>query len=342
MPRSLAAVMSLFLVGPALSQDAALVERLRKIDVTVARPEEREKIASQVRRKVSRDLQKANERSTEEWKRITTQATGPLDEWRRFKDLKLGQLGYDLGTLPEVGWPVTIHRSGTIPGTGFAIDKLVFESRPGLWVTANLYRPEPLRESQPGIIICHAHHTPKTHPELQDMGMTWARAGCHVLVMDQLGHGERRQHPFATAADYPKPFRVGHADYYFRYDLGIQLQLVGETLLGWMAGDLMRGVDVLLAQPKIDPNRIILLGSVAGGGDPAAVAGALDSRFAAVVPFNFGGPQPETKYPLPDDAEQSFHYAGSGSWESTRNLLDSAQNGSLPWVIVGMHRTARD
>jgi hypothetical protein len=37
---------------------------------------------------------------------------------------------------------------------------------------------------------------------------------------------------------------------------------------------------------------------------------------------------------LPDNAEESFNYAGSGSWESTRNLRDSAAKGFLPWVIV--------
>jgi dienelactone hydrolase len=110
---------------------------------------------------------------------------------------------------------------------------------------------------------------------------------------------------------------------------------VGESLVGWIAWDLMRGVDLLLAQKNIDPNRIIVLGAVAGGGDPAAVAAVLDERIAAAVPFNFGGPQPETRYPLPEDAETWFNYAGGGSWESTRNLRRSAADGFLPWVIVG-------
>jgi hypothetical protein len=102
-----------------------------------------------------------------------------------------------------------------------------------------------------------------------------------------------------------------------------------------MVWDLSRGVDVLLAQRGVDRERIALLGAVAGGGDPAAVTAALDSRVKVVVPFNFGGAQPETKYPLPDDAERTFNYAGGGSWESTRNLRRSAANGFLPWVIVG-------
>jgi hypothetical protein len=52
------------------------------------------------------------------------------------------------------------------------------------------------------------------------------------------------------------------------------------------------------------------------------------------VPFNFGGAEPETRYPLPEDAEQSFNYAGSGSFETTRNLRRSAADGFLPWTIV--------
>jgi cephalosporin-C deacetylase-like acetyl esterase len=167
------------------------------------------------------------------------------------------------------------------------------------------------------------------------MGILWARAGCAVLIMDMLGHGERRQHPFVDARSFPQPFRVGRQDYYFRYNVGLQLHLSGDSLMGWMVWDLMRGVDLLLSRPGIDRERIILLGAVAGGGDPAAVTAALDPRITCVAPFNFGGPQPETVYPLPADPEERFAYAGRGSWESTRNLRASARDGFLPWVIVG-------
>jgi dienelactone hydrolase len=202
-------------------------------------------------------------------------------------------------------------------------------------VTANLYLPADAPKSAAGIIISHSHHAPKTEGELQDMGMTWARSGCVVLVPDQLGHGERRQHPFIDTESYAHKFRVGRQDYYFRYYVGNQLHLIGDSLMGWMVWDLMRAVDVLLAEPGVDKDRIVLLGAVAGGGDPASVAAALDPRIAAVAPFNFGGPQPETAFPLPADAEDSFNYAGGGSWESTRNLRCSARDGFLPWIIVG-------
>jgi dienelactone hydrolase len=198
-----------------------------------------------------------------------------------------------------------------------------------------LYLPSAPRKDMPGILICHSHHRPKEQGELQDMGMTWARGGCAVLVMDQVGHGERGEHPFRSADDYAGEFAVSRQDYYFRYDNGIQLHLLGDSLMGWMVWDLHRGVDLLWQRGDVDRRRIILLGAVAGGGDPCAVAAALDQRIACAVPFNFGGPQPETRYPLTDDAETAFNYAGSGSWESTRNLRRSAAEGFLPWVIVG-------
>jgi len=53
-------------------------------------------------------------------------------------------------------------------GDGFTIANLLYESRPGLWVTANLYQPKPVHRVHAGIIICHSHHNPKTQGELQD------------------------------------------------------------------------------------------------------------------------------------------------------------------------------
>lgn len=304
--------------------------QLQGISPHVALPEDREQLRTMLGRSLREQLASANRASSADWARIQSR-----EDWERFRQEKLAALRKAIGPLPARLTPPRTLLTGRIQGEGFQIQNLVYESRPGLIVTANLYVPDPPRDSMPGLLLSHSHHNPKHEGELQDMGMTWARAGCYVLVPDHLGHGERRQHPFVTAADYGGPFQVGRQDYYFRYDTSLQLYLVGETLMGWMVHDLITGVDQLLAQPKIDSKRIILLGSVAAGGDSAAVAGALDERIAGVCPFNFGGPQPESPYPLPADAETSFNYAGSGSWESTRNLYRSAVDGFLPWTIVG-------
>ncbi len=333
-------IVHLFLVGPLLflfcspharaQDEEELAARIEKLDTRILQDQPHEQLSQMLETHVQAALVEANRRSSQDWRQISSR-----EQWESFKRKRLESLRTSLGQFPEIPKEPRRLVTRTIRGDGFVIENTVFKSRPGLWVTANLYRPDPMRESMPGILICHSHHNPKTQGELQDMGMTWARLGCMVLIMDQLGHGERRQHPFVSAQSYAGQFPVGRQDYHFRYVTGMQLHLIGDSLAGWMAWDLWRGVDMLLSRPGIDPERIVLMGSVAGGGDPAAIAASLDERITAAVPFNFGGPQPETPYPLPPDAENMFEYAGGGSWESTRNLRLSCRDGFLPWVIVG-------
>lgn len=308
------------------AEPSQLAEQLKKLDPKVLEVENPNELLG---RYLSTGLRAANAQSSVKWSQIKTK-----EDWEAFRQEKLAKLRASLN-LPQERTPVKIHLAGEVVGDGYRMQRVIFATRPQWYVTANLYLPAKTPAKMPGFLLSHSHHSPKTQGELQDMGMTWARAGCAVLVPDHLGHGERREHPFATAADYDGEYAVSRQDYYFRYDNSLELYLAGESLMGWMVHDLMGDVDVLLAQENIDRQQIILLGGVAGGGDPAAVCGAVDERITCVGPYNFGGPQPETRYPLPDDAETSFGYAGSGSWESTRNLANSASDGFLPWVIVG-------
>jgi dienelactone hydrolase len=302
---------------------------LGKITADVLSKEQRQEAAGMIDRDIGRRTTLVNAHNREEWGKIKTR-----EQWEKFRDQRIEALRKSLGEYPAPPAKLNVRTTGTVAGDGFTIENTVYESRPGQWVTGNLYVPAKPGKAMPGILIATAHHTAKTQGELQDMGMTWARAGCLVLVIDQVGYGERRSHPFNRDEDYPKPYRAGRQDYYFRQDTGIQLQLMGDSLMGWFAWDLMRGVDLLLARDGIDPKKIIILGSVAGGGDPAGVTAALDRRITCCVPFNFGGPQPETRYPLPDDAETSFNYLGGSYWDSTRGLRLGGRDDFLHWVIV--------
>jgi cephalosporin-C deacetylase-like acetyl esterase len=310
------------LVLAASTMDAAdtnLVAALRALDPNVLTPEERAFHSLDLRRDVQARVAEVNRKDREAWAALKSRA-----DWDKFVAPRIEALRTSLGEFPPAPKKVSVHHTRTVEGEGFRIECLVYESRPGVFVTANLYLPAKPTRRMPAFVIIHSHHNPKEQSELQDMGMTWARAGCAVLVPDQLGHGERRDHQPGNRQDYR-----------YRYISGLQLSVIGDSLMGWMAWDTMRGLDVVLQRASIDRGKIILLGSVAGGGDPAAVVGALDKRFTCVVPFNFGGPQPETRHPLPLDVETTFNYMGYGSWESTRNLRNSARDGFLPWVIVG-------
>jgi dienelactone hydrolase len=313
------------------ADDAAVALRELDPNVIPADVAKEKKPSDMLWREAKRRMQAANQRETAVWRTVKNR-----EDWEKFRDARLARLRASLGQFPEPPADLKIRTTSERNGEGFRIENLVFESRPGLLATANLYVSEPLRDKMPGILIIPSHHNPKTQSELQDMGMTWARLGCLVLVMDQLGHGERRQHPFVNEQSYPKPYRASRQDYFFRYNNALQLDVIGDSLMGWMVWDYMRGIDLLLGRKGIDREKIIVLGSVAGGGDPAAVLAALDKRVTAAAIFNFGGPQPETIFPLPEDAEARFNYAGGGSWESTRNIRRSAAEGFMPWVIVGI------
>ncbi len=327
-----AAILAIFVISPSLhAQDADLAAKLRTLDAgtIVLGPVREPPLASMLRREVQSDLKAAVVRETQAWEKVTTR-----DAWEAFRAERLKRFEASLGTFPDPPKPLKIRVTGSHQGDGYVVDNVVFESRAGIFVTANLYRPAKPAASMPGMIVVHSHIQPKNIGYRQDMGMTWARAGCVVLIPDLIGHGERRQHPFRDLKDYPKPFAPGRQDYNFRYDSSLQFYLMGDSLMGWIVWDLRRCVDFLLAQPGVDARRIVMFSEPAGGGDPAAVTAALEPRIAGVLVNNFGGPQPETPYPLPKDAEISFDFAGNGSWESTRNLHRSARDGFQPWFIL--------
>lgn len=259
------------------------------------------------------------EQERREWDRVTSR-----EVWeQQFRRPRLAALRKSLGEFPA-RVPLSAIVSKEYQGVGYRRQDLVYQSRKDLWVTANLYLPSPARALAPALVIVHSHHRPRTQSELQDMGILWARAGAAVLVMDQVGAGERLQ-------NYP----WNREAYHSRYVLNMQLGLAGESLMQWMVWDIMRGVDLLLERGGIDPRRIGLLGAVAGGGDPAGVAAALDERITMVAPFNYGESTPEHPRFMPDKNVWPRELAepSDGSWEWTRNLARSTVDQFLPWMV---------
>ncbi len=198
------------------------------------------------------------------------------EAWERFRDERIKDLRKSVGEFPPARPPLEARITARHEGDGYRQENLVWQSRPGLWMTANLYLPANPSPPFPAIMIVPSQHYPKTQIELHDMGELWARTGAAVLIIERLGYGER--------TETTPWFRQGYGS---RFNLSKQLFLVGESYSGWLAWDVIRSVDFLYGRPEIDRDRIILLGAVAGGGEIAGVAAALDPRITAVVPFNY-------------------------------------------------------
>ncbi|MBW7995695.1 MAG: hypothetical protein FVQ81_03795 [Candidatus Glassbacteria bacterium] len=208
-----------------------------------------------------------------QWEQVKT-----LQDWEKFRDLRVEKLRKTLGPLPGDKCPLLYQESGSLEGEGYQVKNVSFQSRPGFFVAANLYLPAEPKDDMPGIVIIPSHHYPKIQGELKDSGIVWARSGCAVLVLESLGYGERVE----ATPWYRQP-------YHSESQLEFQLNLIGQNRLAWIAWDVSRAVDLFFELGNVDPDKLILIGSVTwGGGRPAALAGLLDERFDAVVPFNWG------------------------------------------------------
>ena len=242
-------------------------------------------VSAQQRLRAERDI--LAERAA--WDRIDNRA-----EWEKFRDQRVATLR-EAVHLPEVRPPTDVRVTARRDGKGYQLVNLVYQSRPGFYVPANLYLPANPPASMPAIVIIHSFHYPNTQGELQDMGALWARTGCAVLVPEWLGFGERVE----TSPWY-------RAAYGSRSLFREQLNLAGQSLVGWRAWDAIRAVDMLLERPDIDPKRVIILGAVAGGAEPAAVAAALHPRISALVAYNYDHGRVRLEADFPGELPRQF------------------------------------
>jgi cephalosporin-C deacetylase-like acetyl esterase len=206
---------------------------------------------------------------------------------------------------PLTDTPLNPRVVGTVERPGYRIERLVFESRPRLYVTANLYVPAGTGR-RPAILGPLGHsENGKAWPSYQKLFSNLARKGYVVLTYDPFGQGERIEHPGARPGVSALP---GGADGEHDY-AGRRLILLGANFGLFRAWDGIRGIDYLLTRPEVDPDRIGCCGQ-SGGATMTQFLAALDSRIrAAVVSEGNTENLAETEVEPPgsaDDAEQNI------------------------------------
>ena len=183
------------------------------------------------------------------------------------------------GPFPPERTPLNVRTTGTLDRGDFVIEKLIFESRPGLFVTANVYRPKGAAGKGPAILFPCGHGAAgKAAESYQRFCILAARHGFVTLIYDPLGQGERLQ-----LWDAQKQASAAGAGTSEHRALGNQCYLAGLNLMNYRAWDTSRAIDYLSAREDVDPSRIALAGNSGGGMETLQYA-TFDDRVAAAFP----------------------------------------------------------
>lgn len=172
--------------------------------------------------------------------------------------------------------------TGSIRGTGFQVEKVMFESLPGYDVTSNLYLPDHREERSAAVLFLSGHELGAKHDAYyQRVIQHFVRAGIVVLAIDPIGQGERLSlHDFEDRAGSVVWGTKEHQQY------GVQCHMLGDSVARYFVHDAMRAIDYLCERPEVDPSRIGVTGN-SGGGTQTAMMMVCDERIAAAAPATF-------------------------------------------------------
>ncbi|MBM3803964.1 MAG: hypothetical protein FJW26_16800 [Acidimicrobiia bacterium] len=199
---------------------------------------------------------------------------GSRSEWERARQTYREEYFYMLGLSPfPEKTPLHATRTGTLVGDGFIVDMLHYQSRPGLYVTGNLYRPAVQKDGErlPAILYVCGHASRGRNGNktaYQAHGIWFARHGYLCLVIDTLQLGE-------IEAVHHGTYREGRWWWYSR----------GYTPAGVECWNGIRGIDYLLSRPEVDPQRIAVTG-ISGGGAVTFWIAAADERVKIAAPVS--------------------------------------------------------
>jgi cephalosporin-C deacetylase-like acetyl esterase len=192
-------------------------------------------------------------------------------EWQQRRAKLRENLLKAWGGFPETPCDLAPRKLGEIQRDGYRVEKLIFQTRPGVWMTANAYIPDKAKtEKVPAILHVHGHWAGAKQdrvPQARCIGS--AKHGFFVLAVDAFGAGER---------GIGKKLGEYHGEM-----TGATLFPIGLPLSGLQVYENMRAVDYLQSRPEVDGKHIGITGA-SGGGNQSMYAGAFDERFGCVIP----------------------------------------------------------
>ena len=196
------------------------------------------------------------------------------EEWTA-KRPKLREQMFDMLGLSPRPEKTDLHATvtGTLDVNDVSIEKIHFQSRPGLYVTGNLYRPRVIAKDKklPAILYLCGHSNQGrdgNKAAYQHHGMWFASNGYVCFVIDTLQLGE-------IAGKHHGTYNLGRWWWHSR----------GYTPAGVECWNGIRAIDYLTSRADVDAEKIGVTGR-SGGGATTVWLAATDDRVKVAVPVS--------------------------------------------------------
>ncbi len=228
-------------------------------------------------------------------------------DWNKRKEYLVRQIQVACGLWPMPERPTieaTVH--GRVEREDYTVDRVYFESSPGLMVTGSLYLPKNPSGKMPTILCPHGHwnngrfhdhgadqvkkemesggeqfEVSGRHP-LQARNVQLARMGCMVFMYDMLGYADGSSLTQQLAHGFAKQRpNLSSPDRWGLFSAQSELRLW--NAFGLQTWNSIRALDWLTSRADCDTSRIGVTGA-SGGGTQTFILAAIDERVTAAFP----------------------------------------------------------
>ncbi len=237
-------------------------------------------------------------------------APASLAQWEQRRGELRRQLWNSMGKFPlEDRPPVSARITGRLDHGDHVVEKILYESMPGLYVTALAYVPKHIEGRAPAVICVNGHWPDsKAQDLIQRRCISLARLGVIAFCQDVIGTGERQAYEGSPPQWYHGFFR------------GATPWIVDRSLLGYIMYECIRSLDYVSARADVDPKRIMCTGA-SGGGKQSMFFAALDDRLAGAVPVCY----------------VSSYHAHMGATACVGEVPIGVLRYTDQWEILGLH-----
>lgn len=230
-----------------------------------------------------------------------------VDDWNRRADWLKRQVLVSQGIFPQpTKTPLNTVVHGKVDRGDYTVERVYFESMPGLFVTGSLYRPSMKKGKCPVVLCPHGHwNEGRFHDAgeasvrrqivegaerfeeggrspLQARCVTLARMGCIVFHYDMLGYADSVQLSFELVHRYGKPRpEMENETSWGLFSPQAESRL--QSVMGLQTWNSIRALDFVESLSDADMSRVGVTGA-SGGGTQTFLLAAIDPRVTLSVP----------------------------------------------------------